>query len=113
MHSSILFTIPFIAATALADCFSGGENWASQKAMALATAQDICNNKFSAFSFAANQELGGCSNLDSSKKVDFILQNISDAPRTPSAAECYDGFQKEINGCDNGGSSSYTNWKYT
>jgi hypothetical protein len=113
MHSSIVFTIPFFAATALAGCFSGGDNWASQEAKALAAAQDICNNKFSTFTFQAGQELGGCANLDSTKKVDFIMENISDSLRKPSASECYDGLQKEINGCSNGGSSSYTNWKYT
>ncbi|KAI0406128.1 hypothetical protein F4802DRAFT_596489 [Xylaria palmicola] len=113
MHSSILFAVPFIATTALAGCFSGGEDWASQRAMALAAAQNVCNNKFSTFTFKAGQELGGCGNLDSTKKVDLIMQNISEGSRKPTSSECYDGFQKEINGCDNGGSTSYTNWKYT
>ncbi|KAI0121362.1 hypothetical protein BJ170DRAFT_698499 [Xylariales sp. AK1849] len=88
------FVLTFTAATSvLGECFNGGDNWASQKALALTKAQDVCN-------------LNG-------KKADFILEKISDGRRGISASECYDGFQKEINGCDNGGSTSYTKWKYT
>lgn len=112
MYASFFLTVT-AATSVLAGCFSGGENWASQKAMALAKAQDVCNTKYSTDAWSGGQQLGACYDLDSGKKVDFVLEKISDGLRNISPEECYDGFQKEINGCENGGSTSYTNWKYT
>ncbi|KAK9783763.1 putative Ecp2 effector protein domain-containing protein [Seiridium cardinale] len=113
MYTSFFLVIT-AASSVLGGCFSGGENWASQKSIALSKAQDICNNKFSKATWAnKGQSLAGCYNLDSEKQVDFILERIQDGSRAIDAAECYNGFQKEINGCDHGGSTSYRNWKYT
>ncbi|RYO88286.1 hypothetical protein DL766_008441 [Monosporascus sp. MC13-8B] len=112
MHTSFLVIVT-AASSVLGGCFSGGENWATQKAIALSKAQDVCNNKYSKATFGSGQALGACYALDSDKQVDFVLEYIGGDTRTISAAECYDGFQKEINGCDHGGSTAYTNWKYT
>ncbi|KAK6078646.1 hypothetical protein SCUP234_04293 [Seiridium cupressi] len=108
------FLIITAASSVLGGCFSGGENWASQRSIALSNAQDICNTKFSKADWnTKGQSLAGCYNLDSEKQVDFILERIQDGHRDISASECYDGFQKQINNCDHGGSTSYSNWKYT
>lgn len=42
----------------------------------------------------------------------FTIKHISDGDRDLSAGECYGGLQKEIGGCEHGGKSSYTNWRY-
>jgi hypothetical protein len=52
-----------------------------------------------------------CRNIGS-HKVDFTVKRIgSEQVLTQNA--CVDGLQKEINGCDNGGKTAYTNWEYT
>jgi hypothetical protein len=97
-------------------CFSGdGENWGAEKTYALSYAFEACRD------FLANpaQYQPGdirahCYNLSSLKKVDFALQLRSDVgARTIDYNECYDGLQKEINGCANGGHTQYSNWIYT
>ncbi|KAK7740844.1 hypothetical protein SLS62_010989 [Diatrype stigma] len=113
MHVSILALVA-TASSVMAGCFSGGENFATQKAIALSSAQDVCNSKYSQKDWSDNNPLAACYDLDSGKKVDFVLQRISTGgTRYISPAECYDGFQKEVNGCEYGGSTSYTNWQYT
>lgn len=113
MHISLLALVAG-ASLVLGDCYNGGENWATQKAIALSDAQDVCNSKYSQKGWADTNPLAACYNLDSGKKVDFVLQRISTGgTRYISAAECYDGFQKEINGCEYGGTTGYQNWKYT
>lgn len=99
---------------ALAECQGSGVDWATQRTFALTKAQEVCDLKFTINGWAPQEAAGACYNLDSTKKVDFVLKRISDGDdeREISSEECYDGFQKEINGCDNGGHSSYTNWEY-
>jgi hypothetical protein len=92
-------------------CYSGGEGWAEQKENALAKAHDFCSIKPADFN--EGQGFGRCYNLSNTKRVDFNIGNISSNRRNLGADECFDGLQKEINGCGNGGSSKYTNWQYT
>lgn len=113
MYASSILLALTAASSVYATCFTGGENWASQKALALRGAANVCST-FAEKTWYPGDSLGGCFDLDSNKKADFVLELIGDvAYRTITADECYDGFQKEINGCDNGGSTAYTNWKYT
>ena len=46
------------------------------------------------------------------KCLHFILENISGSPRSITRREAEDGFLKEYRGCENGGDSSYTNWRF-
>lgn len=97
------------------NCFEHGEAWATQRAYALAKAEEVCQLKFSITGWASGDIAGACYNLDSTKKVDFVLERVSsgDDERPISAEECYDGFQKEINNCGKGGRTAYGNWAYT
>ncbi|KAF4980506.1 hypothetical protein FZEAL_3494 [Fusarium zealandicum] len=99
----------------LGKCHTSGAEWATQRTFALTKAREVCELKFSINRWSAGEALGACYNLDSTKKVDLVLERIStgDDEREISVDECFDGFQKEINGCDQGGVSSYTNWKYS
>ncbi len=109
-----IFVVIAAASSAFSTCFTGGENWASQLAMALAKAGDICTTKYSKASWSKDIALGGCYDLDSTKKVDFILEKISDSTNAQNwLRRMLRWFPEEINGCEYGGSSSYTNWKYT
>ena len=48
------------------------------------------------------------------KRWDLVVQRVSSSPayRVLDIEECINGLIKEIN-CDKGGSSTYSNWKYT
>lgn len=93
-------------------CFDGGENWGADRNYAYNYATRACEEAFVG-TYRPGDIRAICYNLDSTKKVDFALELISKSNRDIAADECYDGLQKEIGGCDNGGSTSYTNWKYT
>ncbi|KAH8889456.1 hypothetical protein GQ53DRAFT_652505, partial [Thozetella sp. PMI_491] len=95
------------------NCFTGGVNWGANKAYAQSFAALVCNTDFSG-TYNPGDIRAKCYNLDSTKKVDFTLKLISNnGARSIAAAECYDGLQKEINNCDNGGRTGYANWEYT
>ncbi|KAK2774009.1 hypothetical protein FQN53_003873 [Emmonsiellopsis sp. PD_33] len=93
------------------DCYDTGERWGSQRNYAYNYASQACLNAFQG-QYAPGDRRALCYNLDSTKKVDFSLELISDNPRYIDAEECYDGLMKEIHGCDRGGKTSYSNWKY-
>ncbi|KAF2417712.1 hypothetical protein EJ08DRAFT_666377 [Tothia fuscella] len=93
-------------------CYSGGERWANDRAYALQQAQAFCND-VGRGNYYAGESRPKCYNLSSNKKVNFVLSLLSTVPgRYIDAPECYDGMIKEINGCDNGGDTTYTNWRY-
>lgn len=98
----------------LGDCHNSGVDWATQRTFALAKVNEACELKYTINGWPSGQALGACYNLDSTKKIDLVLERISegDDERSIDVDECYDGFRKEIEGCDRGGSSAYTNWKY-
>ncbi|KAH8891094.1 hypothetical protein GQ53DRAFT_823731 [Thozetella sp. PMI_491] len=101
------------ASLAKRGCFTSGDNWGANKAYALSFAALVCNTDFRG-TYNPGNIRAKCYNLDSTKKVDFSLQLTSNnGQRSIEAAECYDGLQKEINGCDQGGSTGYANWRYT
>lgn len=92
------------------NCYSSGEGWGGQVDNALQELENFCNVKPA--SFNEGQGFGRCYNLGSGKRVNFELGNISGGSRSIDYAECYDGFQKEINGCPRGGRTGYANWHY-
>jgi hypothetical protein len=92
-------------------CYSGGERWGGDLSNALQKAGDFCGR------FAGHFKPGNaayqCYNLSSNKKADFTLGLKGDVPeRDIGVDECLDGLEKEINGCDHGGDTTYTNWHY-
>jgi len=93
-------------------CFGSGEVWGGDRSNAITKAVSFCTLLNNA-NVGAGQVLHVCQNLSTLKKVDFTVQNIGGANRRLPYAECYDGLQKEINSCDRGGATSYTNWRYT
>ena len=92
-------------------CYSGGEGWAEQRDNTVDKAKDYCNTKPADFN--EGEGFGKCYNLSNTKRVNFNVGNISSSRRNLGYDECLDGLKKEIEGCGNGGSSSYTNWQYT
>ena len=108
--------LPVVAATFVnGTCFTGGEDWASQKPKAVEQLHLACRLKFAETTFHRGQEeLGTCYDLGGGKYVNFNLKYVGHHDtRTPTYHECVNGFSKEINGCSMGGASQYTNWRYT
>lgn len=91
-------------------CYSGGEDWGDQLSNALTKAEDFC--KIKPADLNEGEGYSKCYDLSNTKRVDFNVGNKSNKRRNLSYNDCYDGLQKEIKKCGNGGSSSYTNWKY-
>jgi len=92
-------------------CYSSGVTWGGDRGNAYGKATEACKGFVGTFS--SKDIKYACRNLSSKKKVDFTLHYIGSGSRDIAEAECYDGLRKEIDNCDRGGSTSYTNWKYS
>ncbi|ORY61245.1 uncharacterized protein BCR38DRAFT_487005 [Pseudomassariella vexata] len=94
-------------------CYTSGASWGSSKDFALQMAGSACNSALGQRTYvSASPVIAACYNIDTNKKVNFQVSKISSGDKFLSFADCYDGLQKEINGCGQGGDSSYTNWRY-
>lgn len=118
-----------------AGCFDGGEKWGSSKDAALRIAKNVCNQdrgelrRLYMWGNHPEAKTGSISASGDNRciklQVDYVwdphtddigkiilmdngLDNSGSVPKN----ECYDGLQKEINGCERGGESKYTHWKY-
>lgn len=100
-------------------CHESGERWGPEQPYASYLADNVCKMKYTIKEWAIGDALGACYNLDSMRKVDFVLERITSGDSesadhiTISEDDCKSGFSSEIWGCDQGGISSYWNWKYT
>lgn len=93
-----------------AGCYSSGQSWPSGHASTVSTIKAAASDyeKKSPLSKGEHHysaEVGGIC-------LHFVLDNISGADRSIGASEAIDGFTKEYRGCDYGGDTSYTNWRY-
>jgi hypothetical protein len=94
-------------------CYSGGEAWGDSRGFAFELAASTCNSAMGQRTYTAlSPSAATCYDLGNGRKVNFYIEKLSGDDRFLSQSECYDGLQKEIGGCDNGGDSSYTNWRY-
>ncbi|KAG0139353.1 hypothetical protein CROQUDRAFT_666633, partial [Cronartium quercuum f. sp. fusiforme G11] len=52
---------------------------------------------------------------DSPEKIrfNFFVQHVKIGRRDIGITECMEGLNKEITGCDKGGDTTYTNWRYS
>jgi uncharacterized protein (DUF2461 family) len=96
-----------------AGCYSGGDAW-GDVATALSSARRACILDLSGLYRAQNTPEGTrsvCVNAND-KKLEFQIFHTQEGDRQLSSDECYDGIQKEIVGCENGGDTTYDNWRY-
>jgi hypothetical protein len=106
----ILTLLPvFLAAGAYAGCYSGGESWGDRQ-VALNSAQAACDAGLSG-DFDGNTNKATC--MDGNGiRFNFSVHRLQSSRGSLSAAECFDGLQREINGCANGGDTSYGTWRF-
>ncbi|KAI0435727.1 hypothetical protein F4803DRAFT_573973 [Xylaria telfairii] len=94
-------------------CYTSGASWGDSKAYALELAAAACNGGLGQRTYTSDSSVATvCYNIDTNKRVNFQVSKISAGDRFLNAADCQDGLTKEINGCGQGGDSSYTNWRY-
>ncbi|KAF8534302.1 hypothetical protein BDD12DRAFT_896295 [Trichophaea hybrida] len=119
-----LSSILFVAATALfssplasAECNKDGE-LAFNKDYVINNLNVVCSILVG--EYYTNQRRRQCFQVpgQSGRRWDFTVERIHTSgsdnsdTRSLSQAECIDGLKKEVNACDRGGWSSYTNWLY-
>ena len=84
--------------------------WGGEKGFAVELAQRACREYFLGNYNNKGETRYRCFNLSSSKKVDFTVELLSNGVRNLFVDECFEGLRREIEGCEQGGQSSYTNW---
>lgn len=95
---------------ASAGCYTGGQSWPNDHAGTISVIQAAASNYES-----QGQLSNGEHHYDTIVDgvcLHFVLDNISGADRSIPASEAIDGFTKEYRGCEFGGDTSYTNWRY-
>lgn len=107
------FTILISAALASvvsAGCYSSGATFPSDHSGTVEQIENAANY------FAGLSPLGPGEHVKDipfgGKCLHFILDNISGSDRTITSNEAEDGLLKEYAGCQYGGDTSYTNWRY-
>lgn len=122
---SILSFAVLAATTVHARCYAekGIDEAYWQKGDARARAKEACAGVF-AGSYSGSGTDGGHRSTcvaamppppnygDRTQHYVFEVSHVGDGDRVIKTSECEDGLIKEINGCDYGGDSSYTNWRY-
>jgi len=94
-------------------CRTTGGDWGGAANRALATnfVKSVCDELRG--SYGDMETRTTCRNGNDKIKFDYLLQHITGGSRSIDEAECMDGMKKEITGCDNGGDTRYTNWRYS
>lgn len=103
---SLMAFIPVV----LGGCYSGGAPFPDDHtetiiAIQAAGAQFQTDSPLSTGEHVFNYKVGD-------KILHFVLDNVSGDERSITMAEAMDGFTKEYHGCEHGGDTTYTNWRY-
>ncbi|KAK4185443.1 hypothetical protein QBC35DRAFT_476327 [Podospora australis] len=106
-------------------CYGGGgEIWGTDQPTAVEYVLDLCKSgsrpigssgqQLGELSYTAGQEKAICRNLNSGKRVDFVVKNTSGVTKFLSFDECWKGLSYEIWTCTEGGVSGYPalGWSY-
>ncbi|KAJ3541994.1 hypothetical protein NM208_g4331 [Fusarium decemcellulare] len=97
------------------DCYSGGNTWAEAKPYVLYEAKAFCMAYLGNIVYNGRETRKVCFDIPLqtiSQHAELEINRLGDSARWIDWKECFDGLQKEINGCDHGGKSRYTNWQY-
>ncbi|KAF2875937.1 hypothetical protein BDV95DRAFT_665298 [Massariosphaeria phaeospora] len=118
MQLTSIFVIAASLATAQAGCFGSGTSaqyWGTQADMdgAAAMVDSICNPGGIAGTFTPGQVKPYCKAVTDSTSFSFTTEWHGDADETLQDADCKERLKKEIYGCEGGGSSTYSNWRFT
>ncbi|KAH9893669.1 hypothetical protein F4778DRAFT_794735 [Xylariomycetidae sp. FL2044] len=92
-------------------CHKSGDKWGQNQIYAENLIGKACNEAFvgtdGTSKWKKDHQMQRCYNLDSNLKVDFILERAGDAAEVELTNQmCWEGFQPEIQGCQQGGVST-------
>ncbi|KAF7559136.1 hypothetical protein G7046_g5025 [Stylonectria norvegica] len=109
--TTLLVSLIPLSSLATAGCYSGGESWGDQKAGVQTTLRDqLCQGTLSGH-FDQGQEKSACMAMND-RHADFTVKRKT-GPLDLSPSDCYFYFNREIDGCGNGGSTEYEDWIFT
>ncbi|KAI6088527.1 hypothetical protein F4821DRAFT_258025 [Hypoxylon rubiginosum] len=113
-----------LASVVSAGCFTTGQSWGADKQKVIDLMKQRCNMNFNADGLKGVWDKPGNGvpsrtvrfNLDNGRYARLTLTRIGDGGTDGNGyikqGDCVDGLTKEINGCEHGGGSLYTNWEY-
>lgn len=112
IRNLIILSLAFVTYVS-AGCYTSGVTWgtSANRASASSALQSVCGQLAGDYSTSTTRSV--CVNGGEGRRFNFDLENVGSASRSIGVTECVDGFNKEITGCDKGGSTSYAHWKYT
>ncbi|CAM1502099.1 Fc.00g040830.m01.CDS01 [Cosmosporella sp. VM-42] len=108
---SFLSLVP-LASLALAGCYSGGEGWGDSKASVQSTLSSTLCPQNLAGHFTNAQTKSVCLAIGDGIHANFDVQRKG-GEADLSTDDCYFYFNREIDGCGNGGSTGYENWIFS
>ncbi|KAJ3535626.1 hypothetical protein NM208_g6575 [Fusarium decemcellulare] len=94
-------------------CYSDDWRWDTEKNYALDRAGRWCSGNGGSGSYRKGQQKGGCYNLNSVKRVNFLIQNRQDKDTSLSSGACFRFLRGIINDCSRGGENSNGAWWWT
>ncbi|KAL2021558.1 hypothetical protein VTK56DRAFT_7057 [Thermocarpiscus australiensis] len=118
MKATITAALSLLATLSLtvpvsAKCYGSGEEWGARDVV-LNAARDTCKSQLSG-SFGPSggtaDRKAACIN-GNGKKLEFQIFHLQEGERNLSPNDCFNGLQEEIVGCDRGGDSSKTDFRF-
>ncbi|KAG0143304.1 hypothetical protein CROQUDRAFT_49017 [Cronartium quercuum f. sp. fusiforme G11] len=94
-------------------CRTSGATYGTpaNRARASQALQSVCAEL--AGTYGASETKSTCRDSPENVRFNFVLQHVKNGQRVIDANECMDGMNKEITGCNQGGDTTYTNWRYS
>lgn len=115
--STVLAILGTGVTTALANCYGSGDVW-QDRANARYHVERACNGydgHAGAFQgvYAPGEAKSACVQGTGTQKYDFMVQNLNTGASFDLAdADCVWRLENEINGCDRGGQSDVSGWRF-
>ncbi|KAG8358515.1 hypothetical protein FVEN_g3777 [Fusarium venenatum] len=93
------------------ECHGSGETWGAEKFKAIQTVQELCDGQINGPFNTNGQYIRRCVNLSSNKKMDLFVRydegQFDGVTRYIDKEDCVGYLQREINGCEHGGRTTY------
>ena len=108
----VLLLVSSLLTLASAGCFTSGADWGpNNKNEAIRDLQSVCDRLNGPY--RGGQTKSACRNGNGGIRFNFTVKKFTSGERTLAKANCVEKLRREIDGCDKGGKSSYTDFEFT